>query len=271
MVRTRGWLVGFVATILIGMCAANAQDPKEKPKDDGLAKELIGYWKLNGNPDDTSGEGRALTASGDPKWKNGLIAKGLEFTGEPSQYATRGADDADFDFGTRPFTIQVWVNFNTLDGEQVLIEKYDGNGQPGWTLTKLGDHRLRFDSDSIGITAGEDGQPNKPDANKWHHVVVVRGAVGADLHETRLYLDHVLIGHRKNYPSKNDTRDASQPLRLGSRATNSGLTLNGTLDEVAIWDRALSPQEIGKLWNGQKGHEIPKPAEPAKPKPEGKD
>jgi hypothetical protein len=50
-------------------------------------------------------------------------------------------DDA-LNVGTGDFTVDLWVNFNSTEGEQILVEKwvqrFDGTPSTGWTFTKLG-------------------------------------------------------------------------------------------------------------------------------------
>jgi hypothetical protein len=49
------------------------------------------------------------------------------------------------------------------------------------------------------------------------------------------------------------------PLLVGERIKGSGFAvpLDGTLDELAIWNRGLTPGEIAQLYNGGAGYEIP--------------
>ena len=68
----------------------------------------------------------------------------IQFTEEAALSAAR-TESGLSNFGGDDFTIQLWVNFKTLDGEQVIVEKFGpGGGGPGWTLTKLGNQNLMF-------------------------------------------------------------------------------------------------------------------------------
>jgi hypothetical protein len=55
--------------------------------------------------------------------------------------------------------------------------------------------------------------------------------------------------------------DTSFPLIVGRRNAADGrdFSADGRLDEVAIWNRALSNQEIALLNNGGAGRKIPEP------------
>jgi concanavalin A-like lectin/glucanase superfamily protein len=48
---------------------------------------------------------------------------------------------------------------------------------------------------------------------------------------------------------------STNPLLIGKRNPQDGrdFSVNGSLDETAIWDRALSDAEIAQIWNGGNG------------------
>jgi hypothetical protein len=99
---------------------------------------LVGYWPLDGNGADVSGNGRDLTLFGNPTFAPGGFGLALSLHDDKSQYAQRPVDDAAFDFGNgSDFTIQVWVNFNTTRRDQTLLEKTLGASGPGWRLRTL--------------------------------------------------------------------------------------------------------------------------------------
>ena len=49
-----------------------------------------------------------------------------------------------FDFGTGDFTIELWVNYKDLTGEQVLIGKFLTYVGPGWSVVKMEYNAFRF-------------------------------------------------------------------------------------------------------------------------------
>ncbi len=59
-----------------------------------------------------------------------------------------------FNFGSSDFSLQAWVNFNTIDArEQTLIEKFSGESGPGWTISKVtrnGNNEMEFYSSPFG-------------------------------------------------------------------------------------------------------------------------
>jgi hypothetical protein len=135
-------------------------------------------------------------------------------------------------------TLEAWIRPDSIDAPEPILEFSDG--------TDLGPHLWQFDTgDKLYtnvIDANGDGHEITTDAGaltagEWHHVVVTYDGAHASL-----YLD----GHRLG------TTDATGPLRLtgdlyvGHRPTETDLpaSFTGVMDEVAVYDHALSEDEI---------------------------
>ena len=216
-----------------------------------LTDNLIGYWKFDNNAVDSSGGSRDLDLYGNPGFSAGIFGQALSLDGNGTQYAQRPVNDTIYNFGASDFSLQVWVNFNTL-GEQILMEKFQGMTGPAWTLTYYPyyhDNRfhlyttyeaVRIYSDPVEMTVGD-----------WQHVVMRRTGSSFEL-----FFDNTLIGSQTYAGALQDT---SFPLLMGARnyADGRGFYLDGMLDEVAIWNRALTDIEIAQLYNLGSGYEIP--------------
>lgn len=229
-----------------------------------LGDGLQGYWQFNGNGKDSSSNGRNLNIVGGAGFSPGLFEQALSLTGDPNQFAVRPIDDSVFNFGSEDFTIQVWSNFNTTDNEQVQIEKFVGGDGPGWFLTKLSNNAFRFgactgsflcipgvgdlafDTPSLSISTGV-----------FHQIIVRReGNVFS------IFFDGNLVAS----DSFGVIPDTTNPLLIGKRnpADPSGFGVNGLMDEVAIWNRAISDEDIKNIYNDGAG----KPIEQAQSIPE---
>ena len=208
---------------------------------------LIGYWPFDGSGADLSGGGRTLGLFGDVGFVPGLFGQALDLHGNPNQYAARPGDDQIFDFGAADFTLQVWVRFNQTSGEQTLLEKFSFQAGPGWTVTKLPGQvwRLHFDGAIV-----LDSAPQSIPSGVWHHVVVRRQ--GATF---RILYDGSVVAQGSSTGAISDT---GMPLLVGKRNQFDGrhFPVDGQIDEVAIWSRALSDAEIAFLFNGGNGNPI---------------
>jgi hypothetical protein len=154
------------------------------------------------------------------------------------------------DFGTGDFTISAWVNLTTIERATVYAKGGDNSGGIRYTLAmgEANDNRMTLTTDddstkrqALGSTVVNDGQ--------WHHVVGMRsGNTGL------VYVDGVLDGS-VDLPEGYDLSGTSQANALIGAITDArdatGATLEkfytGILDEVAIYDRALSGGEIRYL------------------------
>ncbi len=114
----------------------------------------------------------------------------------------------------------------------------------GWEFQRselTGQLHLRFD------TSGGNNQvkliANEVFNNTWHHIVAVAGDGTA-----RGYKDSVLIA-TSIYLQGNGFASNTSGINLtfGSQS-DSGSFFNGTIDEVAIWNRSLTAQEIQDLY-----------------------
>jgi hypothetical protein len=223
-----------------------------------LTQNLIGYWKFDGNGLDSSGNGRDLDLFGGVGFATGLFGQALDLHGDTNQYAQRPADEAIYDFGSGDFTIQVWVKLNRIDVEQILIEKLTGASGPGWSLTWY-DRHDQYDINwhfyalpALRIYTVEE----ELDLEKYHHIIVRKSGMDIDL-----FCDNIIQPWDLTFSYVNDPEipDTINPLLVGKRnaADSRGFPLDGKIDEIAIWNRTLTNDEIDSLWNGGSGTEIP--------------
>jgi hypothetical protein len=155
------------------------------------------------------------------------------------------------------FTIETWVKTSDVVSWQPLVE-WNNGGAYGVHLW------LNVDVDGLtgggGIYAnivGTDGAEHRIGSgaarlqpNVFHHVALTFDkASGA----TQLYLDGVPTGKPKTFPGV--TPQTSYDLYLGRRpGGGSPVTqFSGALDEVSIYDRALSREEVAVIVSAARG------------------
>lgn len=221
-----------------------------------LRDGLISYWPFDGNGADASGFERDLTLEGGLGFESGLFGQALDMHKNQDAYAHRPDDDAAYNFGGSDFTIQVWVNYYSTDTEQVFMEKFTGDGGPGWTFTKLAEdrgHSYLFYGNGAGYNISP---PQSIPISSWIHVLARRSG-----EHIEIWRDGVEIASGSN----GTISDTSTPLYVGRR--NHGdirdFSKNGRLDEVAIWNRAISDDEIAYLYNDGLGHRVIAVPEPS--------
>ena len=206
--------------------------------------DLVGYWSFDGNGNDLAGT-RPLRIVGSPTFSGGVFGQGLSLPNNAAQYADRAISDAAFELGASDFTLQLWVNFNGSTAQQTLIERWGPIG-PGWTFGRLADGSLQwFGASSAVLTTA----PLSIVDRVWHHVVVRRRGTSF-----ALFYDGTSVATATNAVA---LPALSNPLIVGRRFTGIGpLPLDGRLDELAVWSRALTNEEIVGIDNGGAGRPI---------------
>ena len=125
---------------------------------------------------------------------------------------------------------------------------WDGTDQViplGWQQQPLFFNTGRFGFDTFGGSIY--GTSSAGLANGWHHIVAVftNGNYGAN----QLYIDgaNQTLAVYFNTPNNNETY-VSAALYIGGWGSNTGNRFSGRLDEVQVFDGALTQSEIGALY-----------------------
>ncbi|MEZ5551530.1 MAG: LamG-like jellyroll fold domain-containing protein [Pseudomonadales bacterium] len=218
---------------------------KRKPDPKGL----IGHWKLDeasGILADSSGYGNNGTASGGPEYaSSGVVGYGMGFDGSDDGIDLGSPSALDFS-GSNAFTLSAWAFSNGV-GSNILFARGDFNAAASQEVYHLGRY-LGNDRWRARISNGSGTvQIISPAAtleeNVWQHMVMSWD--GADL---RLYKDAVEIGSVSN-PGFLLWDGGGRPTAIGAETVGAlEHSWNGRIDDVRIYNRALSADEIETLY-----------------------
>ena len=204
---------------------------------------LVGYWTFD-NADikgdevsDVWGNNHGKTV-GAPKSIAGKVGEAVQFNGSSDWMEIPRHESLQFD--TNAVTMAVWVK--TLGGEDDWII-YDGNaGRSGYALVLDN----RDGKDSFGISfwneAGVrhnilgDAKYRHP-MDEWHYVVGV-----LDGNKMRKYVNGTLEAET-DFAGK-IRKNAVDPVHIARYGFAGGYFVNGALDELTIYAKALSDAEI---------------------------
>ena len=199
----------------------------------------VGHWKLDDGEGtiavDSSGNGNDGTLIGDPLWTTGVLDGALDFDGD-GDYVDCGNDPL-FDI-TGEITVAAWLNIRSIPNAWTgAVVK----GENAWRLSNVNmDPRFHF-----GITIWSAPDLDSVDGatavgfDEWHHVT---GSFdGANIN---VYLDGVLDGSN---PTTEPLGISTTNLFIGENSESPGRSWDGLIDEVKIFDRALSANEISEL------------------------
>lgn len=174
----------------------------------------------------------------------GTLGQALSFSGSDSNYVDFGNV---LDPGTDSYTVSLWFKPSALSGTEYLASKGNaGSGDNGWSIWLSGAAatlRLREASDGRRLQV----MKNVADTD-WHNLVMV---IDRDLGKLVGYLDGDSTGWSTAWEgdtlSTNGYITATNSLLLGRRST-TGAPYAGLIDDFAIWDRALSADEVEYLY-----------------------
>ena len=218
-----------------------------------LSSGLVGYWPLDGattnwtsnTTRDLSGNGNTgqlLSMSTTTSPVAGKIGSALKFNGVNGTARNTSPSNLNIGNGT-DYSFSVWAQTNSSAGGQILTfikGSTNSNDQTGiYFSAGVPRGQLRDSQDGTSVEAA-DGV-NKADG-KWHHYVftVTRNTSTG----MKFYVDGTLVG-TANPTSESQTFNTSS-LNIGSYS-GSSLFFLGTIDDVRIYNRALSAQEIALL------------------------
>lgn len=213
----------------------SAPPPQFPPGTPGLTGE--GAWPLDEGSGtvakDAAGD-RDLSLRQGSTWGTGVSGGDLQFDGVDDHAETAGPV---LDTSGN-FTVSAWVKLDRLDGWRTAVGQ-DGEVQSAFFLQKTGDTN-KF---AFSTSGGRALSTFTPQTGKWYHLVGVRNA---ETGEHSLYADGVKQGSFSQ--CLNPASDG--PLSVGRARFNSGKVdfWPGGVDQVRVWDRALSSAEISQLY-----------------------
>ncbi len=198
---------------------------------------LQAWWPADRAVSDVAGGNNGALAGGATNGP-GLINQAFALNGSGAYVNI--PDAPALNVGTNAFTVALWVNFNSLSGQQVLIEKWQQAGLAGWSLLKLADNRLRL---ALGAGASEvhiDSGVLALPVSAW-----VQYAVRRDGNQFAIFTNGVIVAQGTSALGL----DSAATLKFGSRE-GTGSYLNGSIDEVTLFGRALQAGELTAIAGG---------------------
>jgi TolB protein len=143
---------------------------------------------------------------------------------------------------TGPLTLSLWVRSEGVEGNDYLISKH------GWNIYMASDRVPRFETRSAADDAWDTlpaAQPVKE--SEWAHVVAT---FDPQRKKIAIYLDGKLSAERDR-PDGQIGSAAGYPLDLGHYVTTKSQQFRGRMDEVRVFNRPLTADEIAKEYRSQ--------------------
>lgn len=200
---------------------------------------------------DMSGHGRHATVNGATWIEDGQVGGAMEFTGDGDE--VRYADGS-FINGLTAITTTCWIKSDIVGTDKGFINYAEpaGNDRRG----------IRYDADGgegdvnlfkygMEYTSGneEDESPANLQSTEWQHVAVT-SASGEGL---KFYLNGVLVLPEEDDVSESGTITGCTVVLIGKggRVGGPASSWDGLVDDVRIYDKALTQEEIQQVMRGE--------------------
>jgi hypothetical protein len=230
----------MTAIAIIGLATiTSAQVPSYVP-----TTGLAGYWPFNGNANDESGNGNNGTVNGAALTtdRNGNTNSAYSFDGI-NDFIIANSNPL---YVSDTLTISIWINTNITPP---IISNYTifelggtGGSDVRWGCIAEPDNAV------MAIGRGCGGAGNAPISTSynggWSNFIFVVSGLNQSI-----YYNSNLIGNSTNSQITSLSCSIAN-LYFGVSQWSSSYYFNGKLDDIGIWNRALSPQEITDLYNG---------------------
>jgi 6-phosphogluconolactonase (cycloisomerase 2 family) len=201
----------------------------------GRPNGLVGYWKFDENTGtataDATGNGYGGTLTSGPTWTSGKYSYGVNFDGSDDYVSVSGLTQP-----TSAMSFVAWVKANSTPA---AYDSVAGNSDSSWSAGSWG---LYYESALLKFWIEHYGNnvayKTFNDLN-WHFVVGTWDGT-----TVRLYIDAV-EGTSDSYSGTMTQRSA---FRIGDTVGSANRNFPGIIDEVRMYNRALSAAEITALY-----------------------
>lgn len=206
---------------------------------------LVSWYPFNGNANDESTNSNNGTL-------NGPVLTSDRFGNTNSAYNFDGTNDYIFIAGNAQFntlgsvTVSAWYNTSTSTSARTLMTQSDLTAAGERFTMRLNLAQVKNASTcAAGVWGGTGNHPYN--TNSWSHYVFT-----FDQDKVRVYLDGSAVDS-SDVPNGPLGPCSNSPLKFGMHWNGDPQWFLGKLDDIAIWDRALSLSEIQQLYGAVDG------------------
>jgi hypothetical protein len=191
---------------------------------------LVAWWPGNGAALDVKGTNHGVMMNG-VAFDTGMVAQAFRFDGIDDYVST----PLDVSPAVLPTTTwEAWVYPTRPGGRSQILSDDDG----GY------DRSVLVEGNNFGVFTGHEvWQPVAIDFNQWQHIAVIFSPANVEFYKN---------GVRYSYGLAPVGQSTQFRLQIG-RNPGYGEYFQGRIDEVSVYDRALSPVEIQNIYTAGSG------------------
>jgi len=216
----------------------------------------VSHWKF-----DEGGGDIAYDSVGDnngtvhgAQWSEGWIDGALDFDGDADYVEVPDSPELRFD-GTEPFTVSAWFQrlADMPDNETLVGKGFNGDPENLNYLLRVRktDNTVCWFWEHSSGTNDDLSSSVVPELGQWYHAVGVWDGT-----EQKIYVNGV--ERNSTIPAGLPDSSGNRPVVIGRMfggSSPAGQDFNGLIDDVRIYDRALSDEEILQLYQEGAGTE----------------
>ncbi|MDB6059238.1 MAG: cell wall/surface repeat protein [Verrucomicrobiales bacterium] len=209
---------------------------------------LVNWWRGENNALDSIGTNNG-TISGGTTYAAGEVGQTFQLSG--SGGVTMDASVGNF--RTNDFTVEFWMKTASTTPAILVGKRQVCNLGPAWNVMigyingasnpgKIGYELLSSAGDYSSVVTNF-----SVNDNQWHHIALTRAGTNGSM-----YVDGALRTTNSFFPSSTIDFNNTSPLQIGLSPCQGpgGLApYTGSLDELAIFNRALTAAEIQSIYN----------------------
>ena len=214
---------------------------------------LVGWWKFDDGSGttavDSSGNGNHAALIGTVEWVEGILAGGLHFDGSTA-HGEIPADSSTALINKGDFSNMTWFKIDELDGgNQYMFQQGDGNGTGRSWLFAAGDDEMR-----TFVGGATTGSGLYAEAGEWYHFAftVIEGG-GSD--EVQTFVNGEPAG---SATQSMETCEGGYFISA-HKGLAAGTRFWGILDDLRLYNRALTAEEIQVVMLGTPEHAAANP------------
>jgi alpha-tubulin suppressor-like RCC1 family protein len=237
---------GFVILAALAAATPQTQGSSCTPPPAGI----VSWWAGEGNANDSIGTNNGTLVNG-AGFTNGEVGQAFSFNGTSSHVTI--PDSPSLDSFTNNITVETWIKVNHLtpnsDWEGIVTK-----GDYSWRLLATAGAKTVYFGATGASPLDVTGSRNVNDG-QWHHV-----AATYDGTNMSLYVDGTLdVSH----PASGSIIQTSDPVGLGYCANIPfNYSFDGLVDEVSLYNRALTASEIQAIYAAGSGGKCFTPSPP---------
>ena len=228
--------VAALCLLLTANFSVEAQVPAYVPTDG-----LVGWWDFNGQLDDQHGSAMTFSLTGSTQLgldKDENPQSALQLLGDGSAYTDNNGSIPQYS----AMTLSYWIKLDGGTAVALALGASTGQSWSSFFSNNNGQAGVGYGAGCAGTSGGVNVSGAESYGGEWHHVVM---AVGGTNQPYSVYVDGELLGvGNANTAGGCNTSQ----LHLGVDIWSLPEYMIGFLDDLGVWDRVLTPEEVSELY-----------------------